>query len=84
MPDRLRPLPDSVPAGDIPPEALNLTPEQVAAPSHPRSAFPWPGGESSGLERLEHYLWKTDAVASYKETRNGLVGTDYSTKFSAW
>jgi deoxyribodipyrimidine photo-lyase len=31
-----------------------------------------------------HYFWKTDAVASYKETRNGLIGADYSTKFSAW
>ena len=34
--------------------------------------------------RLEHYFWETDAVASYKETRNGLVGADYSTKFSPW
>ncbi|CAB1341255.1 unnamed protein product [Coregonus sp. 'balchen'] len=26
----------------------------------------------------------TDAVATYKETRNGLMGMDYSTKFSPW
>lgn len=25
-----------------------------------------------------------DAVASYKETRNGLIGVDYSTKFAPW
>lgn len=25
-----------------------------------------------------------DAVAIYKETRNGLIGLDYSTKFSPW
>lgn len=25
-----------------------------------------------------------DAVATYKETRNGLMGVDYSTKFSPW
>lgn len=25
-----------------------------------------------------------DAVATYKETRNGLIGVDYSTKFSPW
>ncbi|XP_064818036.1 cryptochrome DASH-like [Oncorhynchus masou masou] len=25
-----------------------------------------------------------DAVATYKETRNGLIGLDYSTKFSPW
>ena len=49
-----------------------------------RSAFPFRGGETAGLERMEHYLWKTDCVAKYKETRNGLIGVDYSTKFSTW
>ena len=33
---------------------------------------------------MNDYLWGTDAVATYKATRNGLVGTDYSTKFSPW
>ena len=47
-------------------------------------AFPFKGGETSGLNRLNDYLWGTDAVATYKATRNGLVGTDYSTKFSPW
>jgi deoxyribodipyrimidine photo-lyase len=40
------------------------------------------GGESSGLSRLTSYLTGTHAIATYKETRNGLLGTDYSTKFS--
>ena len=26
------------------------------------------------LGRLKSYLWDTDAVATYKETRNGLLG----------
>ena len=42
------------------------------------------GGEEAGLARLEYYVWQTDLVAKYKKTRNGLVGTDYSTKFSPW
>lgn len=42
------------------------------------------GGETAGLERLRYYLWETKAVQTYKETRNGLIGSDYSTKFSAW
>ena len=42
------------------------------------------GGEEAGLARLEYYLWETDLVATYKKTRNRLVGTDYSTKFSPW
>lgn len=42
------------------------------------------GGETAGLERLKHYLWDTDLIANYKVTRNGLLGGDYSSKFSAW
>jgi deoxyribodipyrimidine photo-lyase len=49
-----------------------------------RTAIHHTGGESAALERLSHYLWDTDAAKTYKETRNGLLGTDYSTKFSAW
>jgi len=48
------------------------------------SAFPFKGGEASALKRLYDYSWGTNAITTYKETRNGLVGTEYSTKFSAW
>jgi len=50
----------------------------------PRSAFPFAGGETTALERLNHYLWDSRAVETYKETRNGLLGKNYSTKFSPW
>ncbi|WP_430409927.1 DASH family cryptochrome [Kordia sp.] len=49
-----------------------------------RSAFPFKGGEKAGLERLKQYSWDTKKLSYYKKTRNGLVGTDYSSKFSAW
>lgn len=49
-----------------------------------RSAFPWSGGETAAWERLDHYFWQTKKLQYYKKTRNGLVGTDYSSKFSAW
>ncbi len=29
------------------------------------------GGEAEALKRLKHYLWGTDAVADYFNTRNG-------------
>jgi deoxyribodipyrimidine photo-lyase len=51
---------------------------------HPNSAFPFRGGESSALERLDYYFWQTEKLKYYKKTRNGLLGTDYSSKFSAW
>jgi deoxyribodipyrimidine photo-lyase len=49
-----------------------------------RVVLPFEGGEDAGLARLRHYLWESDAAATYKETRNGLLGSDYSTKFSPW
>ena len=49
-----------------------------------RAAIDWQGGETAGLDRLAYYLFETQAISTYKETRNGLIGSDYSTKFSAW
>ena len=39
------------------------------------------GGEISGITRLQHYFWEEDCLREYKETRNGLLGADYSSKF---
>ena len=36
------------------------------------------------LARLQHYLWGTDAARTYFDTRNGMLGPDFSTKFSPW
>ncbi|WP_087937978.1 DASH family cryptochrome [Algoriphagus faecimaris] len=42
------------------------------------------GGERAGLGRIQSYFWDGDHLKSYKETRNGLIGADYSSKFSPW
>ena len=42
------------------------------------------GGETAGLEQLNYYLWQTGNLSKYKETRNELLGWDYSSKLSAW
>lgn len=49
-----------------------------------RTVFPFRGGENAGLDRVEEYVWNTEAIASYKITRNGLLGENYSSKFSPW
>ncbi|CDS00413.1 hypothetical protein [Sporisorium scitamineum] len=51
----------------------------------PHSAFPYKGGETEALRRLDHYFngGKSSPGASYKETRNQMLGADYSTKFAA-
>ena len=51
---------------------------------HPNSAFPFQGGSRAASERLNHYFWITKKLSYYKKTRNGLLGTDYSSKFSSW
>lgn len=50
----------------------------------PRTAFPWKGGEDAAMERIQDYFFKTKKLQYYKKTRNGLIGTDYSSKLSAW
>jgi deoxyribodipyrimidine photo-lyase len=64
-------------------------------PLDPRSAHPFIGGETSGLARLDDYLGTLTGgkhgkgeggskAMSYKDTRNGMVGEAFSTKFSGW
>ena len=49
-----------------------------------RAVIQFKGGETEAIQRLHHYFYDTQCLSSYKETRNGMVGADYSSKFSAW
>lgn len=42
------------------------------------------GGETVALARLKYYLWDSDLISTYFDTRNGMLGGDYSTKFAPW
>ncbi|PSB36994.1 FAD-binding domain-containing protein [Aphanothece minutissima] len=57
-------------------------PPPTSAGPDPRSAFPFPGDEPTALARLGHYLFGSSGLRDYKLTRNGLVGTEFSAKFS--
>lgn len=48
-----------------------------------RAAFNFIGGETQAQKRLKEYTFETQAVSNYKLTRNGLIGSNYSSKFSA-
>nr|WP_315166659.1 DASH family cryptochrome [uncultured Flavobacterium sp.] len=61
-------------------ETLGFTDFQMDS----RTAFPFRGGENEALQRLEQYFWETKKLSVYKLTRNGLIGTDFSSKFSPW
>lgn len=66
--------------GPIPTPASLGLPE---ATPDPRSAVPYGGGETEAWRRVQDYIWEKDLLRVYKETRDGLVGSDYSSKFSA-
>ena len=51
---------------------------------HPNSAFPFQGGSNKAMQRIDHYFWETKKLSFYKQTRNGLIGLDYSSKLSPW
>jgi deoxyribodipyrimidine photo-lyase len=71
------PLPSPDLGGLKPPQFMG-----TAAGGDPRSAFPFSGDEPTALARLQHYFFDTDGLRTYKASRNGLVGTEFSSKLS--
>lgn len=69
-----------IPKGNIP----NLADFGFEDFEAPTQAFSPKGGETNALNRLKYYLWDTNLIKKYKETRNQLLGTDYSSKLSPW
>jgi deoxyribodipyrimidine photo-lyase len=49
-----------------------------------RTVINFKGGETEGCARVNYYFTQTKLISTYKETRNGLIGGDYSTKLSPW
>ena len=74
------PLPSGFDTGEI--DVPDVGP---AESSHgPRGVMAFHGGESHGLERVRRWMHEGDHLKDYKETRNGLLGETYSSKFSPW
>lgn len=61
---------------------------ELLTPSTPSKAARWAiefsGGESAALARMNDYFFTKDCLRVYKETRNGMLGADYSSKLSPW
>jgi len=80
----LPPLPDTFPSKN----SISLIPMPEHTKADARSSFPYhqpafAGGETAAQAHLDRYL-SLKLAHSYKETRNGLTGTEYSSKFSPW
>ncbi len=86
---RVQPPGAYVPAAPVPavsvgiPTVEALSGSSAPAPD-PRAAIHFTGGETAAWQRLNTYFWERDQLRRYKHTRNGLVGADYSSKFSPW
>ncbi|XP_047968405.1 cryptochrome DASH, chloroplastic/mitochondrial [Salvia hispanica] len=79
IPASLGPTPDVKDWGCIPDASmLGIQPEKAL------KGIAFTGGESAALSRVQEYFWKKDLLKAYKVTRNGMLGPDYSTKFSPW
>lgn len=71
----------NVEAGEIP-SLTDLGLEETSADR--RAVMNFKGGEKEAWKRMKTYLWTKDLLRNYKETRNGLLGADYSSKLSPW
>jgi deoxyribodipyrimidine photo-lyase len=84
----LEPIPSALPSSNLVANETSIPSLQALGLSNfemdSRTAFPFKGGESSAMERVQYYFWETKKLAYYKKTRNGLIGLDYSSKLSAW
>ncbi len=57
---------------------------QVDYEADARACLEFRGGETPAWKRVEDYFWRKDRLGVYKNTRNGMLGGDDSSKFSPW
>lgn len=65
---------------DIPYEEAVPLPEA----HHEGAVLQFHGGEDVALDRLQYYIADTSLISTYFETRNEMLGGDYSTKLAPW
>ncbi|MBU6209002.1 MAG: DASH family cryptochrome [Planctomycetes bacterium] len=56
----------------------------AALQTDPRAGWTVRGDRAAGLERLRQWIWRDDCLSRYKETRDGLLGADFSSRLSTW
>ena len=84
--DNLFKAPDAIHSPELPrmqlPSLAELGLEMPVA--DPRAVMEFKGGAREAQKQLHYYFFERRLLSTYKTTRNGLVGRDYSSKFSAW
>ncbi|WP_071518549.1 DASH family cryptochrome [Geitlerinema sp. PCC 9228] len=80
-PTTLPPLPANIESSPLPTlENLGLQEPETDS----RGVLTFTGGETAALARVTDYIWQQDCLRRYKQTRNGMLGANYSSKFSPW
>ncbi|WP_411963771.1 DASH family cryptochrome [Haloferax sp. YSMS24] len=77
-------LPSETPEANDFPTVSDLDPTLSSPARDGRGVLSFVGGETAALARVESYIWEGDNLRAYKQTRNGMLGPDYSSKFSPW
>ncbi|NUN66613.1 DASH family cryptochrome [Pseudanabaena biceps] len=80
-PTNLPAFPKGLDIGEIP-TLVQLGLEEIELCD--RAVLHFKGGETEAIRRLEHYFWSSDRLQVYKQTRNGMLYADDSSKFSPW
>jgi len=63
-------------------ESLGFTKEELEMKADSRGVMKFIGGETEAFKRVDHFT--NAALKTYKKTRNGMIGADYSSKYSPW
>lgn len=66
----------------MPMQFLPLTQASIINQDSPRSLFQ--GGEVAALNRLREFIWSSHSIKTYKDTRNGMLQFNDSSKLSPW
>ncbi|MFT6969704.1 MAG: deoxyribodipyrimidine photo-lyase [Roseivirga sp.] len=49
-----------------------------------RAPLDFKGGANAANDRIQYYFWDKELLSDYKNTRNGLLGSDFSSHLSPW
>lgn len=81
MPDKLPAVDEHLDRGEVP--TLDSLGKECVDTLHIENKK-MIGGESQALNQLNYYLFESRLIDKYKETRNAMLGWDFSSKLSVW
>lgn len=81
VPETIVPIKKDITIGSIP-VVTDFGHNEIVLDS--RAVLPFKGGEDHALERLRYFFRETNLVRNYNQSKNELIGGDYSSKLSPY